>query len=138
MPSKEKNWKSNGDRLRKLRVKLGITRETMAERLGMEPGSYKLVELGYSNLGRKKMEIVERWETGDMRGYGTSSTHATEIGEENEPWNYRQKSDLDIIAGLLLDTEAAGKIAEIARITDCDIRTAARKFIEINLEKKRG
>ena len=117
---------------------LGITRETMAERLGMEPGSYKLVELGYSNLGRKKMEIIERWEKGDMTDYGIRSIPATEKREDGEPWQYRQKSDMDIIAALLLDKGTAGKIAEIARITGCELQTASRKFIEIELEKKNG
>ena len=39
---------------------------------------------------------------------------------------------------LLLDKETSGKIADIARITGCELRTAARKLLEIELEKKNG
>jgi len=129
---------SNPERLRRLRIKLGIDRKTMADRLGLGVNSYKQVELGHCILGQRKWQLIDRWEKGDMTGYGSLHPDAVDMPDVIETGKKRQMQDRDIMVDLLLDKETSGKIADIARITGCELRTAARKLLEIELEKKNG
>lgn len=124
-----------GNRLRTLRVRLGLDRHAMAKLLGMETGSYKQAELGYARLGRKRLDQVARLEAEPEYRHKNNDTRVPNDPVRNEA---RGQDVLDIAASLLADPATHRKILRISEIASCDLQTAARQFLEIEIKKRQS
>lgn len=125
--------KNNEAMAERLRVKLGVDRKVLANLLGLEPDSYKQIELGYANLGRKKVAVLERLESDGC--YKNTETETPAARDTATPGAHRP-DHLEIAARLLADPASQGKIVQIAEIAGCDHATAARQLLEIEIKKQ--
>ena len=139
----EYDRKGVAERLKQLRRAKRLTAQEVASQSNVSFSQLSKLEVGQGSLGMDSLvrladyyQTTKEWILG-VGEYDSGQTRQTDIRDTGESYSARPRPDMEIITDLLLDKEAASKIAQIAAITGCDLRTAARKFLEINLEKRK-
>lgn len=129
-PNTKNDRKAYGNRVKTVREGLQMDRHAFAELIGVAYKTLQHVELGYQALGDEAKAIVERLEAGESPQ--EMREMATPYGT---PADTLRRRILSLVADVATRDDFTRKAAEVARILGCDTKAAARKILEMEIEK---